>query len=119
MHTRISGISAFDGVSNDFRGKGIFPDTNPSSSVDVWLAFHTALHFIANLEPVPGRLYNPDCFIEYDRTSNGIRERLTTPKITMKDGYIDIPTAPGLGIEVDEHALNFYAEKKSKAVSVE
>lgn len=73
------------------------------------IAFHAALHFIANLEPIPGRLHNPDLFIEYDRTSNGIRDNLTLPNIVMKDGYIDVPSSPGLGVEVDEDVLNFYA----------
>lgn len=80
----------------------------------VWgtgIAFHAALHFIANLEPVPGRLYNPDMFIEYDRTENGIREALTCPLIVMKNGYIDIPQKPGLGIEINEDALIQYSEK--------
>lgn len=75
------------------------------------IAFHAALHFIANLEPVPGRLYNPGLYIEYDRTSNGIRENLTAPVIEMKDGYISVPSAPGLGIEVNEEALIFYTSK--------
>jgi len=83
------------------------------------IAFHTALHYIANLEPVPGRLYNPDFYIEYDRTSNGIRERLTIPSIEMKDGYIDVPTAPGLGIEIDEDALDFYAVKNQNGVKID
>lgn len=80
----------------------------------VWgtgIAFHAALHFIANLEPVPGRLYPPDLFIEYDRTENEIRESLTTPVLEMKNGYLDIPQGPGLGIEVDEQVVrNFSSE---------
>jgi D-galactarolactone cycloisomerase len=82
------------------------------------IAFHAALHFISNLEPVPGRLYNPDFYIEYDRTSNGIRERLTNPSIEMKDGYIGVPTAPGLGFEVNEDVLVFYTGKKIHSVKV-
>ncbi len=80
----------------------------------VWgtgIAFHAALHFIANLEPVPGRLFNPDLYIEYDRTENEIRETLTFPSITMKNGYIDIPQRPGLGIEINEEALIQFSEK--------
>ncbi len=69
------------------------------------IAFHAALHFIANLEPLPGRLRAPDHYIEYDRTSNRIRDRLTEPAISMREGTIDVPTAPGLGIAVDEEAL--------------
>lgn len=81
------------------------------------IAFHTALHFIANLEPIPGRLFPPDCYIEYDRTENGIREKLTSPSIELKDGYIEVPQRPGLGIEVNEDALHFYAEEKKEIVS--
>ncbi len=78
----------------------------------VWgtgIAFNAALHFIANLEPVPGRLYPPDMYIEYDRTENGIREALTAPAIQMKNGYIDVPQLPGLGIEVDEAVVRHYS----------
>ncbi|MGB5666875.1 MAG: mandelate racemase/muconate lactonizing enzyme family protein [Maribacter sp.] len=78
----------------------------------VWgtgIAFHAALHFISNLEPIPGRLFPPDFYIEYDRTENAIRESLTLPALTMKDGYIDIPQRPGLGIEVNEEALHHFA----------
>lgn len=82
------------------------------------IAFHAALHFIANLEPIPGRLYNPDFYIEYDRTSNGIRERLTTPAIEMKNGYIDVPTVPGLGMEINEEALTFYDGKNKSCVKI-
>ncbi|MEP3210660.1 MAG: mandelate racemase/muconate lactonizing enzyme family protein [Maribacter sp.] len=78
----------------------------------VWgtgIAFHAALHFIANLEPIPGRLYPPDLYIEYDRTENGIREALTAPAIQMQDGYIDVPHSPGLGIEIKEDVVRHYA----------
>lgn len=75
------------------------------------IAFHTALHFIANLEPVPGRLIAPEFMIEYDRTENAIRESLTQPAISMKAGFIDVPSAPGLGIEINEDALHRFAMK--------
>jgi D-galactarolactone cycloisomerase len=72
------------------------------------IAFHAALHFIANLEPIPGRLCSPDFYIEYDRTENAIREKLTLPGIKMADGFIQIPQSPGLGIEINEEALHEY-----------
>lgn len=80
----------------------------------VWgtgIAFHAALHFIANLEPIPGRLHPPDMFIEYDRTENDIRESLTSPSIEMKNGYIDVPQASGLGIEVDEEVVRHFSSE--------
>lgn len=70
------------------------------------IAFHAAMHFIANLEAIPGRLHSPDLYIEYDRTENGIRETLTSPPIEMQEGFIKIPTGPGLGIEVNEAAIH-------------
>ncbi|NRB49431.1 MAG: mandelate racemase/muconate lactonizing enzyme family protein [Saprospiraceae bacterium] len=70
------------------------------------IAFHAAMHFIANLEAIPGRLMSPEFYIEYDRTENGIREVLTTPKIEMREGYLKVPTGPGLGIEVNEEAIH-------------
>ena len=82
------------------------------------IAFHAALHFIANLEPIPGRLHPPDFYIEYDRTENAIRERLTRPSLHMEDGYINIPQTPGLGIEVNEEALHeFRVAHTSKVYS--
>lgn len=80
----------------------------------VWgtgIAFHAALHFIANLEPIPGRLHPPDMYIEYDRTENDIRESLTTPSIEMKNGFINIPQSPGLGIEVDEQVVRHFSSE--------
>ena len=77
------------------------------------IAFHAALHFIAHLEPLPGRLHPPDHYIEYDRTANRIRDRLTSPAITLDDGYIKVPNTPGLGITVDEEALHQFAHPTS------
>ena len=82
------------------------------------IAFHTALHFIANLEPIPGRLFPPDCYIEYDRTENGIREQLTYPTIQLNKGYIDVPQRPGLGIEVNEDALQYYTQKSQNGINI-
>ncbi len=78
----------------------------------VWgtgIGFHAALHFTANIEPLPGRLFPPDIYIEYDRTENAIRDRLTSPAVQMEDGYIDIPQTPGLGIDIDPDALKEFS----------
>ena len=78
----------------------------------VWgtgISFHAALHFIANIEPLPGRLFPPDIFIEYDRTENAIRDRLTFPAVKMEKGYIYVPKSPGLGIDIDPAALREFS----------
>jgi D-galactarolactone cycloisomerase len=82
------------------------------------IAFHAAMHYISNLEPIPGRLKAPDFFIEYDRTENGIRDRLTYPSMIMKDGYIEVPDRPGLGIEVNEEALQYFTKNIENGASI-
>ncbi|MBX2872175.1 MAG: mandelate racemase/muconate lactonizing enzyme family protein [Saprospiraceae bacterium] len=77
------------------------------------IAFHAAMHFITNLEPIPGRLYPPEFYIEYDRTENGIREALTHPSIKMEDGYIKVPRTPGLGIQVDEDVVRHFSLRQT------
>ena len=91
---RISALSSTKGVK-------VIPHTWGSG-----IAFYTAINFISNLEPIPGRLYNEDAYIEYDRTENKIRENIIKNNIIMKDGYISVNDKPGLGIDVDETYLN-------------
>ena len=91
---RISALSSTKGVK-------VIPHTWGSG-----IAFYTAINFISNLEPIPGRLYNEDAYIEYDRTENKIRENIIKNNIIMKDGYISVNHKPGLGIDVDETYLN-------------
>ena len=69
------------------------------------IGIHVALQFIANLESIPGRLNESPFLLEYDQTENRIRDYLTIPKIVFKNGEIQIPTSPGLGVDVDERFL--------------
>ena len=78
------------------------------------IGIHVALHFISNLENMPGRMKSPDFLIEYDQTENGLREHLTYPKIEMINGMIKVPTGPGLGLEVNEDVLMEYAISEKK-----
>ena len=91
---RISALSSTKGVK-------VIPHTWGSG-----IAFYTAINFISNLEPMPGRLYMKDAYIEYDRTENKIRENIIIDNIIMKDGYISVNDKPGLGVVVDETYLN-------------
>jgi D-galactarolactone cycloisomerase len=43
--------------------------------------------------------------LEFDQTPHPIRENLTDPFFTQSDSRVDVPTAPGLGVEVDESIL--------------
>ena len=77
------------------------------------IGIHVALHFISNLELMPGRMMVPDFLIEYDQTENALREKLTFPSLVMKDGMIEVPTGPGLGIDVNEDILKKYSISRS------
>ena len=47
--------------------------------------------------------------MELDRTENALRDILIQPLITPNEvGLLEVPTKPGLGIEVDETVLNQY-----------
>lgn len=99
---RISALASANGVD-------IIPHTWGTA-----IGIHVALHFIANLECIPGRMYRPNFLMEYDQTENGLREKLTFPSIVMKDGYIEVPNRPGLGIDVNEDILKEYAITKNR-----
>ncbi|WP_066219004.1 mandelate racemase/muconate lactonizing enzyme family protein [Formosa haliotis] len=101
---RISALASANGVD-------LIPHTWGTS-----IGIHVALHFISNLESIPGRMYQPEFLIEYDQTENGLREKLTYPSIVMKDGYLEVPNRPGLGIDIDEDVLQKYSIHKSETV---
>lgn len=82
------------------------------------IGIHVALHFIANLEAIPGRMKRPEFLIEYDQTENALRQQLTFPAIEMKDGMLEVPNRPGLGFDVDESILQKYAIQKDKIKSI-
>jgi D-galactarolactone cycloisomerase len=69
------------------------------------IALHAAMHLIANLDPNPGRMYQPAPWMELDRTENDLRDVLTGPPIVPENGMLGIPDMPGLGVEINEKAL--------------
>ncbi|UMB54079.1 mandelate racemase/muconate lactonizing enzyme family protein [Lutibacter sp. A64] len=102
---RISAIASANGID-------IIPHTWGTS-----IGIHVALHFISNLESIPGRMNQPEFLMEYDQTENGLRDKLTFPKIEMKNGLIDVPNRPGLGIDIDEKILHKFSITKNLAES--
>jgi D-galactarolactone cycloisomerase len=73
-----------------------------------------ATHFLASdyrqpgrAEPAPGRL-------ECDRTSNPLRDELFTVGLTVRDGEVEVPSGPGLGVEVDVAALSRFLVRREE-----
>jgi D-galactarolactone cycloisomerase len=67
-----------------------------------------ALHLISNLDMIPGRMKNREPLLELDRTENPLRDKLIQPTFFSKNGYLNVPDAPGLGVDVDEDVLEVY-----------
>jgi L-alanine-DL-glutamate epimerase-like enolase superfamily enzyme len=67
------------------------------SVIEMGIATAMGLHLAAALPHLayPSYLMSP---LKY-------REQITTDQITVDDAHVAVPTGPGLGIEVDEHAL--------------
>ena len=69
------------------------------------IAFAAGLHLVSTLDIVPGRLRMPDAMLEMDRSENPLRDAMTTPRFNVQDGYVAVPSAPGLGVDVDPEML--------------
>ncbi len=61
--------------------------------------FSDALTIAANLHVVAACSNSP--IIEYDRTYNEIQEKLVKNPPAVHDSVIELPTEPGLGVEID------------------
>ena len=70
------------------------------------VAFAAGLHLVSTLDVVPGRMRLPEPLLEFDRSENPLREHITQPRFAAVDGYVPVPTAPGLGIDVDMDYLS-------------
>ena len=64
------------------------------------------LHVAATLPPCPpahnALPYLQEPVMEFDRTPNAIRQTICAVPFDHEDGFVRVPTGPGLGIEVDE-----------------
>ena len=60
-----------------------------------------ALQFYAVFPHFPERRLPADPFFEYDRSPHPFREKVTQEQFSMRDGYLEIPRRPGLGVTLD------------------
>jgi D-galactarolactone cycloisomerase len=78
----------------DARNVSCFPHVFGSA-----VALAASLQVIATLPDVP------EPMLEFDRTPNPIREDLAVDPITNEGARVEIPDAPGLGVEIDRDVL--------------
>lgn len=64
-----------------------------------------SLHLIGALPLANPSLFADEPVFEYDCSSHPFREQLVDKPLRQREGWLELPTAPGLGIEVDRGAL--------------
>ncbi|MBT3770804.1 MAG: mandelate racemase/muconate lactonizing enzyme family protein [Acidiferrobacteraceae bacterium] len=78
----------------------------------VWgsgIAVAAALQALATAPPCPHTAHpvalQNEPMIEFDRTPNPIRDDLLQQPFRLENGYLAVPTGPGLGVDIDEAVL--------------
>ncbi|MFO1304829.1 MAG: mandelate racemase/muconate lactonizing enzyme family protein [Burkholderiales bacterium] len=97
------GITAMRHIAALAQAHGV--EVNPH----VWgsaIAQAASLQVIAALPPAHHSLYAREPILEYDRSSHPFRQQLVREPIEQVDGWVEIPSGPGLGIEVDRATLD-------------
>jgi D-galactarolactone cycloisomerase len=59
----------------------------------------------------PGFAGGDEPMLEFDVYENPFRDEITTEKFELKKGYFDVPTGPGLGIDINEDVVRKYVKK--------
>ncbi|GJM64274.1 mandelate racemase/muconate lactonizing enzyme family protein [Persicobacter diffluens] len=78
-----------------------------------WIAISAAVHLVGNLDQNPGRM-NRECpMIELDRTENPLRDDVVNHSLKFDNGFIPVPDAPGLGVDVNQEFLEKYASNNT------
>ncbi len=80
-------------------------------SPHVWgsgVGLAAAVHMAAALPDHPHAWPEP-CLLEYDVGENALRDEILQRPLVLEDGFMPVPEGPGLGIELDDRALQRYA----------
>ena len=78
----------------------------------VWgsaVAQAASVQFIASLAVAHHSLFPREPLLEFDQSSHPFRQHLVDAPLEMRDGQVDVPNKPGLGIEVQMDTVNQYA----------
>ena len=77
----------------------------------VWgsaIAQAASLQLIAAVPVAHHSLYAQEPILEYDRSSHPFRQQLTAKPIQQVNGWVEISSEPGLGVDVDRAILDKY-----------
>ena len=74
------------------------------------LVIAASTHFVSLLPDASWSRGTEVPMLELDRVENPFRDKLFKQSVEIKDGYVTVPTTPGLGVEVDEDQLKHFAK---------
>ena len=77
----------------------------------VWgsaIAQAASLQVIAAVPVAHHSLFGQEPILEYDRSSHPFRQQLVRESIQQFEGWVDVPSKPGLGVDVDREILDHY-----------
>jgi D-galactarolactone cycloisomerase len=77
-----------------------------------------AVHFAATTYVEPGRAEVAQPLLEKDLTPNPMRDEMYAIGLSCSNGTVQVPTAPGLGVEPDRVALEDYCVQKTEKTNV-
>jgi D-galactarolactone cycloisomerase len=69
------------------------------------ISIAAGLQLLAVVPDMPSSRYASPPHVEIINVQNPLRDGLLVEPIPIRDGWIDIPTGPGLGVEIDRDAL--------------
>ncbi len=74
----------------------------------VWgtaIGLAASLHLLAVLPDNPPGLFPVQPLLEFDCSEHPVRMAVVTAPIVQRDGWVEVPAGPGLGIDVDREAI--------------
>lgn len=78
-----------------------------------------SLHVAATIPPCPSagtpRPFLQEPVMEFDQTPSAIRDTLSPQPFRQVDGHVAVPTEPGLGVEIDEAALQRFCVRYTES----
>jgi D-galactarolactone cycloisomerase len=68
-----------------------------------------SLQLLAAIPPANHALFGKEILLEFDTSSHPFREHLTDMPLRQKQGWVEIPQTPGLGIEVSKDVIKRFS----------
>lgn len=74
------------------------------------LVLAATVHLLSLLPDASWSRHTDPPMLELDMVENPFRDDVLSTHLELRDGCITVPTGPGLGVEVDEERLAYYAQ---------